>query len=78
VATSDVRACAEEVEAIGATLHDIPLQVAGWYYRIWLGTLSGDYRETERLCRTLTDALPVICRGLSAAQISHDLVGDFQ
>ena len=55
---SDVRAFAEEVEAIGASLHDVPLQVAGRYYRVWLGTLSGDYRETERLCRTLIDALP--------------------
>jgi class 3 adenylate cyclase/tetratricopeptide (TPR) repeat protein len=55
---SDVRAFAEEVEAIGASLHDVPLQVAGLYYRVWLGALSGDYRETERLCRTLIDALP--------------------
>jgi tetratricopeptide (TPR) repeat protein len=55
---SDVRAFAEEVEAIGASLHDVPLQVAGRYYRIWLGALSGDYRETERLCRTLIEALP--------------------
>ena len=55
---SDVRAFAEEVEAIGASLHDVPLQVAGRYYRVWLGALSGDYRETERLCRTLIEALP--------------------
>ncbi|WP_334444184.1 ATP-binding protein [Bradyrhizobium sp. AZCC 1610] len=55
---SDVRAFAEEVEAIGASLHDVSLQVAGRYYRVWLGALSGDYRETERLCRTLIEALP--------------------
>ena len=55
---SDVRAFAEEVEAIGTSLHDVPLQIAGRYYRVWLGVLSGDYRETERLCRTLIDALP--------------------
>src|SRR6266478_2673788 len=55
---SDVRAFAEEVEAIGASLNDVPLQIAGRYYRVWLGALSGDYRETERLCRTLIDALP--------------------
>jgi class 3 adenylate cyclase/tetratricopeptide (TPR) repeat protein len=55
---SDVRAFAEEVEAIGASLHDVPLQVAASYYHVWLGALSGDYRGTERLCRTLMDALP--------------------
>ena len=55
---SDVRAFAEEVEAIGASLNDVPLQIAGRYYRVWLGALSGDHRETERLCRTLVDALP--------------------
>ena len=55
---SDVRAFAEEVEAIGASLRDVPLQVAGGYYHVWLGTLSGDYHGTERLCRHLIDALP--------------------
>jgi class 3 adenylate cyclase/tetratricopeptide (TPR) repeat protein len=55
---SDVRAFAEEVEAIGASLRDVPLQVAGRYYHVWLGALSGDYRGTERLCQTLIDALP--------------------
>ncbi len=55
---SDVRAFAEEVEAIGSSLNDVPLQIAGRYYRVWLGALSGDHRETERLCRTLIDALP--------------------
>jgi class 3 adenylate cyclase/tetratricopeptide (TPR) repeat protein len=54
---SDVRAFAEEVEAIGESLRDVPLQVAGRYYHVWLGALSGDYRGTERLCRTLMDAL---------------------
>jgi class 3 adenylate cyclase/tetratricopeptide (TPR) repeat protein len=55
---SDVRAFAEAVEAIGASLRDVPLEVAGRYYHVWLGALSGDYRGTERLCRTLMDALP--------------------
>ncbi len=55
---SDVRAFADEVQAIGASLRDVPLQVAGLYYHVWLGALSGDYRGTERLCRTLIDALP--------------------
>ena len=54
----DVRAFADEVEAIGASLGDVPLQIAGAYYHVWLGTLSGDYRGTERRCRTLIDALP--------------------
>ena len=55
---SDVRAFADEVEAIGASLHDVSLQIAGRYYHIWRGTLSGDYRETEHLCQALIDALP--------------------
>ena len=55
---SDVRAFAQEVEAIGASLGDVPLQVAGRYYHVWLGALSGDHRGTERLCRNLMDALP--------------------
>ncbi len=55
---SDVRAFAQQVEAIGASLGDVPLQIAGQYYHVWLGALSGDYRGTERLCRTLMDALP--------------------
>ena len=55
---SDVRAFADEVEAIGASLGDVPLQIAGTYYHVWLGALSGDYRGTERRCRTLIDTLP--------------------
>ena len=55
---SDIRAFAQQVETIGASLGDVPLQVAGRYYHVWLGNLSGDYRGTERLCRTLTDSLP--------------------
>jgi len=54
----DVRAFAEQVEAIGASLNDVPLQVAGQYYHVWLGALAGDYRGTERVCRTLMNALP--------------------
>ena len=34
---SEVRAFADEVEAIGASLGDVPLQVAGEYYHVWLG-----------------------------------------
>jgi tetratricopeptide (TPR) repeat protein len=55
---SDVRAFANEVEVIGASLVDVPLQIAGAYYHVWLGALSGDYRGTERRCRILIDSLP--------------------
>jgi class 3 adenylate cyclase/tetratricopeptide (TPR) repeat protein len=55
---SDIRACAEEVGAIGASLSDGALEIVARYYTVWLGALSGDYRETERICRALTDALP--------------------
>ena len=54
---SEVRAFADEVEAIGASLGDVPLQIAGEYYHVWLGALSGDYRGTERRCRTLINSL---------------------
>jgi tetratricopeptide (TPR) repeat protein len=54
---SDVRAFANEVEAIGASLGDFSLQVAGGYYHVWLGALSGDYGGTERRCRILIDSL---------------------
>ena len=55
---SDVRAFAEEVEAIGASLGDVPLQVAGRYYHFCLAALLGDHRGTERHCRAVMDALP--------------------
>jgi class 3 adenylate cyclase/tetratricopeptide (TPR) repeat protein len=55
---SDVRAFAQQVEAIGESLGDVPLQVAGRYYNVWLGALSGDYRGTERVCRALMNSLP--------------------
>jgi class 3 adenylate cyclase/tetratricopeptide (TPR) repeat protein len=55
---SDVRKFAEEIEAIGASLRDVALQIAAQYYYVWLGALSGDYRGTERLCRTLMEMLP--------------------
>ena len=54
----DIRAFAKEVETIGASLGDVSLQAAGLYYHVWLGALSGNYRETERLCRALIDAIP--------------------
>jgi class 3 adenylate cyclase/tetratricopeptide (TPR) repeat protein len=54
---SDIRAFAEEVEAIGASLGDVPLQVAGQYYHFCLAALLGDHRGTERHCRAVIDAL---------------------
>jgi class 3 adenylate cyclase/tetratricopeptide (TPR) repeat protein len=60
---SDIRAFAEEVEAIGASLGDVSLQVAGQYYHFHLAALSGDHRGTERRCRAVMDALPGdLCR----------------
>jgi class 3 adenylate cyclase/tetratricopeptide (TPR) repeat protein len=64
---SDVRAFADEVDAIGASLGDVPLQVAGGYYHVWLGALSGDYRGTERLCRSLIESL--------SGDLSHNRFG---
>jgi class 3 adenylate cyclase/tetratricopeptide (TPR) repeat protein len=55
---SDIRAFAKEVEAIGAALGDLPLQVAGQYYHFCLAALLGDHRGTERHCRAVMDALP--------------------
>jgi class 3 adenylate cyclase/tetratricopeptide (TPR) repeat protein len=55
---SDVLAFADEVEAIGASLNDLSLRAASRYYHVWQNILSGDYRGTERLCRTLMEELP--------------------
>lgn len=54
---SAIRAFAREIEAIGRTLDDVPLQIAGQYYRVWLGALTGDHRGNEKLCRELLNAL---------------------
>ena len=54
---TDVRTFAERVEAIGETLSDVPLQVAAQYYLLGACHLSGDYRETEDLCRKLMQSL---------------------
>jgi len=64
---SDIRAFAEEVEAIGAALGDLPLQVAGQYYHFCLAALLGDHRGTERHCRAVMDALP--------GDLSHERYG---
>jgi tetratricopeptide (TPR) repeat protein len=50
---TEARSCAEQVQAIGETLADVPLQVAAQYYHAHLGYMSGDYRGTEGTCRRL-------------------------
>src|SRR5262245_22433050 len=37
---SDIRAFAQQVEAIGASLSDGPPQIAGQYYHVWLGEIA--------------------------------------
>src|SRR5262249_35853982 len=54
---TDVRTFAQQVEAIGEALNDVPLQVAAQYYLATACYLSGDYRGTEHGCRRLMQAL---------------------
>ncbi len=54
---TEARTCAEQVQAIGETLADIPLQVAAQYYHAHIGYMLGDYRGTEDTCRKLTQLL---------------------
>jgi class 3 adenylate cyclase/tetratricopeptide (TPR) repeat protein len=54
---TDVRACAQRVEAIGRTLGDASLQVAAQYYLMMACHLAGDYRGTEHACRSLMQRL---------------------
>jgi predicted ATPase/class 3 adenylate cyclase len=54
---TDIRAAAQQVEAIGETLGDIPLRVAAQYYLIYACHLAGDYRETEHVCRRQIQSL---------------------
>jgi tetratricopeptide (TPR) repeat protein len=51
--TTEARMCADQVQAIGETLADVPLQVAAPYYLFHIGYMSGDYRGTEDTCRRL-------------------------
>jgi class 3 adenylate cyclase/tetratricopeptide (TPR) repeat protein len=53
----DVRAFAQRVEAIGETLSSVPHQVAAQYYLVMACYLSGDYRTTEQVCRSLMQSL---------------------
>ncbi len=54
---TDARACAQRVEAIGRTLGDASLQVAAQYYLLMACHLAGDYRGTERACRSLMQSV---------------------
>jgi tetratricopeptide (TPR) repeat protein len=54
---TEVDMFAQRVNAIGATLGDAPLQVAGHYYPAIACFLLGDYHGTERHCRTLMQLL---------------------
>jgi class 3 adenylate cyclase/tetratricopeptide (TPR) repeat protein len=55
---TEVRTWAQRVAAIAETLGDVPLQIAAQYYLAAGSRLSGDYRGTEHLCRTLMQSLP--------------------
>jgi len=54
---TEVRRLAERVEAIAERLGDAPLQIAAQYYLTAAPYLSGDYRGTERACRSLLKSL---------------------
>ncbi len=54
---TDVRTFAQRVEAIGATLGDVPLQVVAQFYLFLACHVSGDYRGTERVCRKVMQSL---------------------
>ena len=56
-AVTDVRACAQRVEAIAQTTGDETLQVVALYYAPYPFHLAGDYHGTEQACRRLMDAL---------------------
>ena len=52
-----MRTLAQRVESIAARLGDGPLQVAAQYYLAAASDLSGDYRATEHVCRSLMQSL---------------------
>jgi tetratricopeptide (TPR) repeat protein len=54
---TEVRTLAQRVEAIAERLGDVPLQIAAQYYLAAASYLSGDYRATEHVCRTLMQSL---------------------
>jgi len=54
---TEARTFAQTVEAIAERLGDVPLQIAAQYYLAATSHLSGDYRGTEHVCRTLMQSL---------------------
>jgi tetratricopeptide (TPR) repeat protein len=54
---TEVRTCAQTVEAIAGRLGDVPLQIVAQYYLAAASHLAGDYRGTERVCRALMQSL---------------------
>ena len=54
---TDVRTCAQRVEAIGEALGDVALQVVAQYYLLLACHVSGDYGGTEHHCRKLMELL---------------------
>jgi tetratricopeptide (TPR) repeat protein len=55
---SEVGRFAQTAEAMGETLRDLPLQVAGQYYRCLAGLISGDYRSVHDHGQRLLESLP--------------------
>jgi class 3 adenylate cyclase/tetratricopeptide (TPR) repeat protein len=53
----EVRTLAQRVQAVAERLDDGPLQIAAHYYLAAAADLSGDYRETERVCRNMIPSL---------------------
>jgi tetratricopeptide (TPR) repeat protein len=64
---TEVRTFAQRVEAIAERLGDVPLQIAAQYYLAAAAYLSGDYRATEYVCRTLLQSLH--------GQLTHERFG---
>jgi class 3 adenylate cyclase/tetratricopeptide (TPR) repeat protein len=54
---TEVRTCAQTVEAIAEHLGDVSLQIAAQYYLAAASDLSGDYRAAEHVCRSLMQSL---------------------
>jgi class 3 adenylate cyclase/tetratricopeptide (TPR) repeat protein len=55
---SEVGRFARTAEAMGETLRDLPLQVAGQYYLCLADLISGDYRSVHEHGRRLLESLP--------------------
>jgi tetratricopeptide (TPR) repeat protein len=54
---TEMRTFAQRVEAIAQRLGDVPLQIAAQCYLAAASHLSGDYRDTEHVCRKLMQSL---------------------